>query len=766
MSPKRRTIRSNRFLKALWLIPIVVLGYIGWMNFLPLGGTVTYLIDVGGDDVGGEARLMEPFDRISDSMLANGTSLRELKETGVYFELDTRRLGIADEVEVSVRFKDDFPEDGSFILGAKDKEEWSYYWKDIYVPFYDQLADLTPVAEDENIMVYATGEEISTSFGSVDEFQQNPPLGSVIARNDQSLSINQRVSPEEWGKIDVSEFVTGDAFPIPLVRDVDENGWLETDTSLRIWPHTFYFFTTGDSVELEITKRDLNGYEGEDMLNVLVYSLDGTLEAREMLPDDGDATKSQKLGHAQDLTLRVDDLERGTYRLVLEPTSVGNDMVITHLELNQTKLVMLEHVFLAGSYYLREEPRPMVVWCYLFSEGEIKFVPPHSYALQTITVSGEDYNLTLNIDTVGTWFSTGLLKPGIYRITAEKGDVRILAPKGYFAFSEDSLFLPTSSSNREQNGNLIINTTLRGAHTFWTYVTNGALELKVTKQDWNWYEQPDELIIEVYSLEGELRGNATILDDGDESKSRQLGPLQSESLKIQDLEPGAYRIELKGGSDLLIRGIEINQEKLVADKKVYLVGMNRYYFKDGLPFDPVSLYGNNCQGSQPKFFTAHGGALQQISVSANGFHSEIDVNRIKTWFNAFLEPGAYQLTAPKQDIAVESNGYLSFTPDSFFLPKRCEVVDLKYDLSWVREKVDYVIIDYRDYVPPVEDDGWMVAQASWEIEDLFIKDNKLSFHFSVPHFGQAENQEKVIPVDWIEIKLRILPIWERMGWGD
>lgn len=143
---------------------------------------------------------------------------------------------------------------------------------------------------------------------------------------------------------------------------------------------------------------------------------------------------------------------------------------------------------------------------------------------------------------------------------------------------------------------------------------------------------------------------------------------------------------------------------------------------------------------------------------------EIEVNQPNEWFDTTLEPGSYQLTLPKQDIIIESNNYFSFTADSFFLPKRCEVLDLKYDLSWARENVDYMIIDYKDYAPPVEDNGWLVAQASWKREGLFIKDNKLSFCFSVPHLAQTENQEKTVPVDWIEIRLKVLPIRERMGW--
>lgn len=764
MSAKQQTSKGNRFLKWLWLIPILVLGYIGYVNLLPFGGTLTYLIDVGGEDTGGEARITGPFDRISDKIIVDSTTFRDVKKSEVYFELEDPRLEIADEVEVSVRFKDNFPGDAKFILGTRNVKK-SYYWKDIYVPFYGQLTDLLLLAEDGNIKVYATEEESIARFGSVDEFQQNLPLGSIVARNDRDLTINQRVLPEDWGEIDVSEFVTGNAFPIPLVRDIDENSWLETDTSLR-GSYTLYFFASDDTMELQITKRDLNWYEGEDMLDVLIYSLDGTLKAQTTIPDDGDATKNTTLGDPQYWTLRMDNLERGTYRLLLKPIGVGNDLLITRLGLSQAKLVVSEKIFLAGNFYLGEELQSMVVWCYLFSEGKIKFRLGHESVFQTIIISGEDYNETLSIDDVGEWVTSELLKPGIYQITAEKGDVGIEAPKGYFAFTEDSLFLPTSSSNREEKGSLLINTVLRGEHTFWTYVSNGLLELAVTKQDLNWYEGPDELKIGVYSLSERLEGSTIIPDDGDESDSHQRGTLQSESLRIHDLEQGAYRIELKGWHDLLINGIEINQEKLVVDKKLYLGEINVVYFEGRLIVNPVSLYGRNFRGDELKFRTWHNAGLQRVTIRDRSFYTEVNVNKLETEFNTTLEVGSYQLIVLKQDILIESNGYYSFTPNSFFLPKRCEVVDLEYDLSWVRENADYMIIDYKDYAPPVEDNGWLVAQATWKREDLFIEDNKLSFCFNVPQLGQTEEQDRNIPVDWIEIKLKILPIWGRIGQRD
>jgi len=752
----KQTNKGTRFLRILWLVPILVMAYIGWVNLIPLGGTITYFIDVGGEDTQGKAVVTGPFDRISDKKEINGTSFRDLEKNLVYFELEDLRPKDANEIRVSVRFKDNFPAGASFIVGARNKEEWSYYWKESYIPFYEKLIHLPSVSGNETVKVYAMANGGENGFQSVDDFLQNPPVGSVIASNDKSLSINQRLSQEESGEIDASEFAARDVFHTLSVGDTNQNGYLETDTSLR-GPHDFYFLSDGGTLELRVAKRDLNWYEGEDALNVIIYSLDGTFKAMTTMPDDGDSTKGKNLGPSQYQTLKADNLERGAYRLKL--VGEGSDFVITHLELNQSKLVVPGKVFLAGNLYLGGELEPMVVWCYLFSDGEIKFSTAHKSALQNVTISGEGYNQTINIDSLHTEVSTGLLKAGIYKITSEKGDLLIKVPSGYCTFTENSLFIPVSGSTLEGNGTLLINTTLRGGHTLWTYVTNAPLELTVTKQDLNWYDGPDELAIEVYSFNGEPKGSAIIPDDGNEGKTKNLGPLQHESLKIEGLEPGAYRLELKGGSDLLIRGIEINQAKLVVDGAVYLTSLNLTYFEDGLAFDPVRLYTKNFTASQIKFHTWHNSGLQQVSIQGNTFDTEIDINKLDADFSTNLMAGSYQLIIPRQDVLIESKGYFSFTPDSFFLPQRCKVIDLKYDLSWLKDNADYILMSYGDYAPPVEDDGWLVAHTSWKREDLFIEDDKLSFCLSAPHL--TKEPDKPVPVDWIEIHLKILPLFKR-----
>lgn len=673
--------RSRRLLMAVWLVPIGALLYVGWMNLVPLGGTTTYFIDVGGDDVGGPARLIGPRDRLSAEVVGNGTSFREIEKTPVYFELDTRRLRYADQIETTVRFKKTLPDDGRFVVGARDGEEASYCGKDLYAPFYEQLSDLTPVAEDGDVRVYARGNGSNPAFGSLAEFQQSPPVGSVIARSDPGLDINRKITPAECPPIDVGlqpageslgpvaiqEIGPRDVLPLPLEPQYGEVGRIEANTSLRIWPHTFYFPAEGD-VEVEVAKRDLNWYEGADDLDMLVYSLDGVLRGQSVIPDDGDIRDDRVPGPVQSSVLRVDGLAAGTYQLVLRPKGAGNDMVVTHLSLDRPKLVMVGNALLAGNLYLQGKPEPMVLWCYVFGESDIRFITAHGEALQVVTVSGDAGTRTIGVDAVNTWVSSGPLKPGIYKITAEKGDIHVVAPQGYLGFTRDSLFTTVSAVNGVEHGILVVNTALRDAHTFWTYVANGSLRLEATKQDLNWYDGVDDLAIEVYSLGGELKGSATITDDGESTMSGQPGPLQTGRLEVDGLGEGPYRVEFKCGGDVLVRQIRVNQEKFVVSKSANLIGMGPLCFESPPPLGPVPLYFRALEKGDVGFSTAHSTGIQEVIISGNSTRGEIDVGATYTWFDAPLMPGDYQLVPLRQDVVVAFGGYVSFTPDSYFVP--------------------------------------------------------------------------------------------------
>jgi hypothetical protein len=308
------------------------------------------------------------------------------------------------------------------------------------------------------------------------------------------------------------------------------------------------------------------------------------------------------------------------------------------------------------------------------------------------------------------------------------------------------------------NKNLSIDATLRGSHTFYTYVDDGALNLSISKQDLNWYNGTDELNIEVYSFKDELIGNGTVPDDGDQNKSNVLGNVQEANLSFSNLENGVYRINLIGGGDVLIRKIEFDKNKLVVEGRIFLVGSNPAYFK-GKKAAPVEIYFKNLRNSTMKFQTYHSSGLQNITVK-NRIAKVVNINKTQKLF--ILSPGSSEeintLISEKGNVIIDSMDYFSFTRDSYFTPKKFKIVDMNNDLAWIKDNVDYVVLDYK--FP--EGDEWKAINASWDVDELYIKDNTLSFSLNAPHLGKEEFRNYTIPVDRIDIMVKIPPVWERI----
>ncbi|KCZ70617.1 hypothetical protein ANME2D_02638 [Candidatus Methanoperedens nitroreducens] len=306
--------------------------------------------------------------------------------------------------------------------------------------------------------------------------------------------------------------------------------------------------------------------------------------------------------------------------------------------------------------------------------------------------------------------------------------------------------------------NLSINVTLRGSHTFYTYVDDGALNLNLSKQDLNWNNGTDELKIEVYSDKDKLIGDGAIPDDGEQNKTNILGPVQKAAFSFSDLDKGVYRIELISGIDLLIREIEIDKGRLVVEGRLFVVGSNPAYFKSESAV-PVEVYFKNPRNSTVSFQTYHAPGLQNITMK-NGTAKTVDINRTSELFSLSLEQDETMsaFISEKGNVIIDSINYFSFTEDSYFTPKKFRVVSLKPDPGWVKDNVDYVILEY-DFP---EGNDWKTGRAGWNMNDLYIKDNTLSFSFNVPHLGREEFRNYTIPVDRIEIEVKTPPIWERI----
>ncbi|MDO8517444.1 MAG: hypothetical protein Q7S33_04960 [Nanoarchaeota archaeon] len=280
---------------------------------------------------------------------------------------------------------------------------------------------------------------------------------------------------------------------------------------------------------------------------------------------------------------------------------------------------------------------------------------------------------------------------------------------------------------------LTINTGLRGGHTFYIYLKDN-LNLTVKKQDINWYNNSDDLIINLYDLNNNLIANTTILDDGITNVDKSTAKIQDGQLIATNLTEGIYKLQFTD-FDGVIREMSLNTNKIVTNKlflsdfEGYITGSQK----------PSSIYTKANKNSDITFRTYHSGAFQNISIN-NDYFSINSLTDLK-----YQTPSEeYTIESKINDIIISSPNYLSFSKDSYFEPFDYSITSIPSDLS----KVDYVITDYY----PIEKQGdWIIGKASYNVKDLYIKDGKLSMLINTPHLGKEETQNNTIPVDWVNI---------------
>jgi hypothetical protein len=403
--------------KIVWSIPVILFTYILCMNMLPFGGSADYLLDIGTAD----AKVLVPAERVSAQKRIDNITYRELNSSLVYFTLDSPLLNKNSEIGIKVKFKGNFPAKHLFRLGARNKGEWSWDWKNIYVPFYEtELENFWLIKEDNSRRVYSTRPQPYKSGGEFIEFFSLLPAGSVIAK-EGNLKLELKMGIE---------------------READEiNDSVVIHTTLR-GPHTLYTYVCDEKLNVTVTKQDLNWYEGTDELEIAVFDLEGALVGNITIPDDGILTKTGERGTPQTRRLTIPKLDNGIYRIDLK---CGGDLLITKIESEQDKLVFAGGLFLVGNnpcYFEGKEPEHVQIYFKNVKEKKLEVMTAHECGFQTITINGTAGSETIAVNKRETWFNA-TMKPSdeFYELQSEKGDI-LLRSNNYFSFTKSAYFTP------------------------------------------------------------------------------------------------------------------------------------------------------------------------------------------------------------------------------------------------------------------------------------------------------------------------------------
>ena len=332
--------------------------------------------------------------------------------------------------------------------------------------------------------------------------------------------------------------------------------------------------------------------------------------------------------------------------------------------------------------------------------------------------------------------------PRVYRINQDKsltGFNEIL--EGSSVGTDIDISPPTINQSYNLE-NLNIQTPLRGSHSFYIYLKDN-LKLNVKKTDLNWYEGEDNLTITLKTLEGQIVGEEKILDDGIVIVNKSKAKTQEGNLDISNLTEGTYLLEFSD-FDGIIKEFSLNTNKIIT-KKVFLAGNSLYQ----LPQNTTTLFINST-GS---------GSLSLRTYHTQGFQS-INLNSEKALLNTTeeakivpLSTGEYDLKIPDNDIILESDSFISFSNESFFMPFRYNLIKDSRNLT----TLDYFLTNYD---PLVEEDGWNTASTKFNIKNLYVSNGKLSLLLNFPHLGNNETAMIQVPISQINIKIHKPGIFE------
>lgn len=306
-----------------------------------------------------------------------------------------------------------------------------------------------------------------------------------------------------------------------------------------------------------------------------------------------------------------------------------------------------------------------------------------------------------------------------------------------------------------QPGNTIteINTPIRGKQILYAYLENEPFKMWISKQDLNWYEEPDPVTIKVYK-DKDVVYTATIDDDGIEDTSGKVLPVQE--IYIQNPGPGLpeagiYKIVLDGGADTIITNIKTNLHKIVFEGPIYLAGNQEVFPKINKSTNPNLLFTN------AKIISArtyHKPSLQEIKIATEGANLKvastsaklIKLDSLNTQISTDSASLISQIFIPLSDIILSGQaGYFAFQKDQLFYPTAYSMKNIadKEDL----ENINYILTDYN---PTSRVGNWSQAETEFDLSSAVIKNGKLSWLIKAPNLKKSSGE---IIIKKIEVTL-------------
>jgi hypothetical protein len=311
---------------------------------------------------------------------------------------------------------------------------------------------------------------------------------------------------------------------------------------------------------------------------------------------------------------------------------------------------------------------------------------------------------------------------------------KVVGTLGYDLADSDSTSI-TMPNYQPAKQDTVINTPLRGETTMYAYLQNEPFHLTVTKQDLNWYADPDVVNIKVYK-DNDVVATGIINDDGNATNNHKVGAPQSVTINNPkgNAENGVYKIVIDASDDSVVTRIQTNLHKLVFAGPIYPVENSGVYGGVATGTSPTTLY---TDAPTVEAQTYHS-ATQTVQVGGQSLAiSSADAQPTVSAATEATDSALVPVVVPQSDAVINGVGYFSFTPDEFFAPTPYKTLNINdsTDLGLV----DYIITNYQ---PPVQlGGGWESQTLNFNLNSAVTQKGKLSWLISAP--GLQENGRSI-----------------------
>jgi hypothetical protein len=272
-----------------------------------------------------------------------------------------------------------------------------------------------------------------------------------------------------------------------------------------------------------------------------------------------------------------------------------------------------------------------------------------------------------------------------------------------------------------------INTILRGSHDIVTYIENEKLDYTFYFKKRNSKKLIDEITVKLYRddqlIEVYEHPKSTIINN--EEFDRKM------HITKDDLPAGIYTLKIITGSNTNIGKISTFQKYMAFKGHIYL--------------DDKELNSTYYVSSNLTFKTSHSAGLQEVKIDGEG----INIAQLNKYYGSQIKNGVRQVMIPKSDIKLEFDGIASTSPEDVNkLTHDFNIVDLQKSACKEAVDFDYALTKY--YNPIVQLDDTRRYTETFNINDLFIEDNRIKFKLSIPCIDDHQN----VRINEIKVKLR------------